>query len=393
MLINSNQLNSFDYVILSYDRQNKGFEKELMLYNDEGLCYWCDKSMVSGSEAYNKQFFKALDHINCVGIIFFISERFFLSEECIEELNYYVENHLNKNKDKKHLFVVPQGFNFHNKKFVYAAISDYADQNFEQHEDLKNKSPQDRIEEINKRINSVWSLTEQGKAIYGLLGKTNEYLYKTPWLEKAIRVDEPPLDFGFFPQNNALCNECKGLRRCKFCCKANNMKTIRRALDNTNSYYAPVKWIVVSKDDNSYTLLSEKLLFSVEYLDVKYHYPTNENHVKEIINNLFNENFKLPNNEIINFEVRFLHEFELKNLILRQTYKDDKHKLYYPEVTFFSQSSMIKNIQKYWLAGDIENAQRVDIGLEGLSKKELGTGAYYIRVVINVSRELVDSFR
>jgi hypothetical protein len=71
----------------------------------------------------------------------------------------------------------------------------------------------------------------------------------------------------------------------------------------------------------------------------------------------------------------------------------DKGDFFFLEPTYFAHSTTNKNVPKYWLAGDIEDARRADYCFMGISNQNLGADSYYIRIVIEVDKKIVENYR
>ena len=191
------------------------------------------------------------------------------------------------------------------------------------------------------------------------------------------------IKFGYFPQTQNRIGTSDIEKR-----------GVRRDLDKQTAYYSEVEWLVISDSDSSATLLSKDLLFSVDYLNFKYPLKPCDKNMSERIKELFfkhivydeNEKWKITN-------ARFLSESEL-NILLARSQKDPKKKIenkckiLLPKATFFSQVSSRTNVSAFWLAGDMENARRVDTWKEGFSDIETGVETYYVRLVVDITKQV-----
>lgn len=85
--------------------------------------------------------------------------------------------------------------------------------------------------------------------------------------------------------------------------------------------------------------------------------------------------------------IRFLSEVELQILLKRhQRDAQKRQEILSPEATYFAQISNRNNVYAFWLAGDLDDARRVDSSAECLSPREAGAELYYIRVVLELSK-------
>jgi len=393
MRITNDCLNNGKYIILSYDHSNKGFSDELAIYDDAGLCYWYDKAMDAGSDGYDEQFYKALDHENCVGIVFFLTERFFLSEPCIAELRYFTEKHVQEKTGKLHLLVVSHDFKL-DIDDMFDKVDLFAEENIDDFPVLKKLRNRELRKELDDRIDNVWKLAKEGKVIYGILGNKNDYVKKAWFLKKGL-LNESDISeivnvssvkqqlkirtYGLFPQSEER-SELIDLDPDK----------VPRQLDNKDAFYAPVEWFVLSEDEDSTSLMSRKLLFAIDYLDLRYPLQENSKTVSEAIRDKVKKlllGFEDGDIDTDITEVRFVTRDELENLILLCKNPEQKKELLTPETTFFSKATDSENAPAYWLAGDMEDARRVDACMEGFSDLKPGIETFYVRIVIVVKKE------
>ncbi|MDR2866834.1 MAG: hypothetical protein LBV13_05495 [Methanomassiliicoccaceae archaeon] len=378
MNVKDKDIASENYVIISYSHENTdAVLRELESYDKNNLCYWFDTSM-TGGENYEKKFFDALDEKNCKGIIFFISESFLLSGPCGGEMRHFLENHKKKGTDKFCLFVMPPGFPSSNAKEIKAKVTEY----------LKNRP--DQIEKalwnLTDNIDLLLELNDGGKMIYAVLGDEKyikNYCGEGQVFSKSAitfgRTETTECTFGYFPQNQNRRTGASGIEA----------EGARRPLDGQTAYYSKVNWLVISDNKAEATLLSRDLLFSVGYLDLKYPLRPGDAGVSKTINKIFMDHFRKGNDEKWNIKnVRFLSESELERLIARaQKGPEEKRKILLPKATFFSQVPNSMNVYAFWLAGDMENARRVDLWKKRLSEMEAGVETFHVRVVIDVEKQ------
>ena len=384
MNVKDKDASSENYAIISYSHaDSEPVIRELREYDNERICYWFDESMKAGGN-YETQFFEKLDKKNCKGIIYFISERFLISEACAEEMRYFLDKYGIGNPDKFCLFVMPSWeFPSSGVEAIYERVVEF----LENHRpDLLKKTIR-----LPKHIEYFLKLNENGKAIFAVIGNTNNYIgtyckegqlfHDAEILFGHTQTNE--LTFGYFPQ---IPNQRIG---------ASAVEKIgaKRPLDGKMAYNAKVDWSVIADTDSSATLLSKDLLFSVDYLDLKYPLKSNDMSMSEKIKEMFLEHFKQDESENWKIKnVRFLSEGELKILVARSQ-KGGKQNavsatsLLIPKATFFSQTSNRPGGGAFWLAGDIENARRVDPWKKGLSDVDTGVETHYVRIVIDVNKK------
>lgn len=405
MNIKNEESFSEQYAIISYSHSDTSFVKsELSMYDKHGICYWFDEQM-QGGESYKKQFFEKLDNENCKGIIFFISESFLLSSNCADEMEYFLNNYKCKiednEKEKFCFFVLPDSFPLSGSCNIAINIENIMKKIREYAEDYMGKNP-DKIKEIINRISNPdlstyieWflKLSENGETLYGVLENKNNYIENYCGDEQIFRnygiiFGHKKVDneiFGYFPQNE----------KPKAYDSSNIEKEfVERMFDKAKAYYAPVEWIVIKDDENSQWLLSKYLLFTIDYLSLMYPF-TEDNVLQEFskekkVQEYLESKFKLFNpfdDKRKIKKIRFLKESEFEMLLKRrQNNIWKKNELLLPDFTFYSQISNKKDIQAFWLAGDMEDARRVDTGIEGLSDQPAGVELFYVRVVIEVEK-------
>jgi hypothetical protein len=332
---------------------------------------------MTGGENYEDKFFNAMDRKNCKGIIFFISESFLLSKACAEEMRYFIDNHKEKNTDKFCLIVLPKDFPSSDAGKIEMRVREYVERNGEM---------ADRASNLAENIELFLKLNEGGKLIHATLGDEDyirRYCEEGQVFDRSAisfgRTETTECTFGYFPQKQGKNAQTSG--------KEANFEP--RPLDEKRAYYAKVNWLVVSDNGREATLLSRDLLFYVNYLDLKYPLKSNDTNVSEIIKKMFTDLFKKGDDEkqeIVN--VRFLTEKELEILMVRARKGiEDKRKVLLPKTTFFSQVPNSTYAYAFWLAGDMEDARRVDLWKKGLSDLEAGIGTFHVRIVVDVKMQ------
>jgi len=352
-------------------------KRELEGYDGKHICYWFDESMKAG-ESYETQFFEKLDQKNCKGIIYFISERFLISEACAEEVRYFFDKYGTGTKDKFCLFIMPDTkFPASDVEAIYERVVDHLEKN---KPELLRKTIK-----LPKHIDLFLKLNEGGKAIYAVAGNTNNYI-ETYCKEGQIfhnaeilfgHTQTNEFTFGYFPQTPNQKIGATGIEK----------TGAKRLLDGRTAYNSKVSWLVISDNDNSATLLSRDLLFWIDYLNLKYPLRPSGQTVSEIIKDMFLKHFRQDENEGWKIRnIRFLTESELKILLARSQKQgaNSVSAVLMPKATFFSQIS--NRTGEFWLAGDMENARRVDTWKKGLSDLEAGVEMYYARIVIDVDK-------
>jgi len=407
MNIKDEDAESDNYAIISYSHASKAAVKnELRAYDDKRICYWFDESMRRG-ESYETQFREKMDRTNCKGVIFFISERFLLSGPCGDEMRYYFEKYKNvtESPGKFCLFVLPQGFP-HRSSEMKKKVEEYLKNSLEE------KEKKEKILENN--IDLYQKLSMEGKAIGVRLGDKNdldkccesgEIFNRSSELSIMFgRTDIKKYSFGYFPQNRDKKAASSGIEK----------ERVKRALDGAMAYYAKVDWIIVSEDERSATLLSKDLLFTIDYLNLKYPLKDSGEKISEIVKKKFISNFRCDGEswKLKEDSIRFLNESELITLTARAfRYPKEKQEVLLPNATYFSQMSNNVDAPKFWLAvgddKDMNNARRVDPyraikaarkkreeakpgedqNIHGLSEMETSVERFYVRVVIDVNKE------
>jgi hypothetical protein len=375
--------------VISYSHRSKdALFAELKLYDEVGIRYWFDDSMEVSIETYVEQFDNALDHPNCKGAIFFITEPFFLSQPCINELKSFDRKYLgDKNHNRFLLFVVPRDFEF-DFASIEGKVKEYGDkatgiQNYsELHEEVRKYI-------LKERIDLFLNLSRGGQLLYGKMHKGDDYIKRecakgrlfdmAGVISEFVIKEQKEITYGYFPQSTS---EERGE---SFYISFDD---IPRPLDKKSVCYSTVDWLVLSEDDASITLLSKLLLYSVDYLDKKHPLNQDKGTVTQYVGDIFREHFKPSKNfdfaEVA--DVRFISEEELDFLIRYCTDDAQKDVILSPKATFFAQSTANSNAPVFWLAGDVEDARRVDAATGGFSKIRPGTESYYIRPVITLSK-------
>ena len=375
------------YAIISYSHKNTDVvEAELDIYEKHGICYWYDREMDRGG-SYKTQFRNKLDSDNCKGIIYFISETFISSPNCADEIKYFLDKYKINNPDKFCLFVLPKGFPVSgkndiavNKKNISVKVKEY----FKNESDPKARAEfEEDVDELGKHIDWFLELSENTTSLYGVLGNDEGYVEECCKDGKIFskimfghkRVDDET--FGYFPQTNEE-------ERKKVDASDIEKKHVERDADKATAYYAPVEWIVIGDNEQSQTLLSKNLLFAIDYMNLKYPFLQTNKTIEEEISGKFLEYFIDENDKRKIKAIRFLSENELQ--VLHQRYQKDLKKILLPKATFFAQISNRKNAPAFWLAGDINDARRVDAAAGGLSDQKTGVELYYVRIVIEVDK-------
>ena len=382
MNVKEGDTTSENYAIISYSRRDtEAVKHELETYDANNICYWFDKSMMGG-ESYESQFFEKLENPNCKGIIFFMSEEFLLSQPCGREMEHFLNKYGVNNEKKFCLFIMPKNFPASGDDQIYGKVMDYHNKTYPNDYSKTKKLPH--------HIDLLLKLNENGKAIYVTLGNGNNYI--ETYCEEGQLFREAAIifghthtneyTFGYFPQNQKKVAGASGV----------NALDAKRALDKQPAYYSKINWLIISDNDKSATLLSRDLLFAVNYLDLKYPLKPGSPKVSEVIKEIFIANFRDDDEKKWKIKnVRFLSDKEL-DILLARAQKDprkiveNKSKVLLPKETFFSQAQNRSNIGAFWLAGDMDNARRVDLWKESPSDMELGAETYHVRVVVDVDK-------
>lgn len=380
MNIRNEESFSEQYAIISYSHADTETVKaELSVFDRHSICYWYDERMTGGS-GFDTQFRDILDNDNCKGIIFFVSSPFLLSEPCAEEMKYFKEKYGLGKSGKFCLFVMADGYPYSDADAIYDCLDQYAHER--EDADIRKK-----LRRADDHINTFLELNRGGKEIFATIGNKNGYI-KTYCEEGQLFFDAGILfghkqieneTFGFFPQKQTRRSGASETEKRSEKCYA----------DAEPAYYAPVEWIVIKDSDTEQTLLSKELLFAVDYLSLKHPFKETAETVEEQIGKLFLKYF-IPGDDgekqIKN--VRFLSEAELSAL-LRRYQRDAKKRqeILLPEATYYAQVSRRKNTFAFWLAGDTNDARRVDAATEALAHQEaIGVELYYVRIVLEVEK-------
>lgn len=379
MNIRNEESCSEQFAVISYSHSDTAqVNAELSVYDDNSVCYWYDNRM-TGGKGYDTQFFDILDNKNCKGIIFFISDSFLLSIPCAKEMQYFFEKYGIGNPDKFCLFVLPKDYPYDNADAIYEHVDKYV---FEQNDEEVRK----KLRFLNEHIEIFLKLNRGGKEIYAVLGNVQNYagvycedgqLFNNAGIifgHKQITNEV----FGYFPQSQTRKTGVPDIPE----------NRAERYLDKKPAYYAPIEWLVIKDNEQSATFLSRGLLFAVDYLSIKYPFRNTDYSIGQHIKDNFLKYFRQePSDKRTIKEIRFLSEPELKALLRRnQNNVKKKSEILLPEPTFFAQLSNRKNAVAFWLAGDMNDAKRVDAGVEGLSEEPVGVELYYIRIVIDVEK-------
>jgi len=379
MNIKTEESSSEQYAIISYSHADTEKVKfELQMFDKSGICYWFDERMTGGKE-YDKQFFEILDNENCKGIIFFVNDEFLLSEPCAGEMEHFHEKYGAGNNDKFCLFVLPDGYPYKNADEIYDKVDKYVVEK----NDVETRK---KLRYLDGHIDLFLQLNPEGKKIFATLGNKNNYI--STYCEEGqlfynagIIFGHKQLSnvsFGYFPQKQSRRAGALDIEK----------TGMERNADKEIAYYLPVEWIVIKNPEQSQTLLSKDLLFAVDYLSLKYSYIRTDKTIEEQIRECFFKYFRQEDDKRKIKTVRFLKESELEVLLLKKSQKDikEKREILLPEPTYFAQISNRKNVPAFWLAGDINDARRVDAATESLSDQKAGVELYYVRIVIEVEK-------
>jgi hypothetical protein len=375
MNIKTEESFSEQYAIISYSHEDeKAVKSELDVFDKNGICYWFDINMKDG-KAFDTQFFEILDNKNCKGIIFFISDAFLLSENCAREMEHFQEKYGVEYPDKFCLFVLPKEYPNKDSDVILAKIKQY----------VKNDPAKiEKLFDVNVKnhVKLFLQLNRDGFEKHVTLGNTDDYIGNNCekgrlFYDAGIIFGHKQVSnvyFGYFPQKKSKCLDVLD----------NEMTEVQRNADKETAYYAPVEWIVIRNPDKSQTLLSKELLFAIDYLSLKYPYIKTDKKIEERIKELFLKYFRQGADKGEIKTVRFLLKDELNILKMRFKQNNKLRELLLPEATYFAEISNRKDAHAFWLAGDINDARRVDAATESLSEEEAGVELYYVRIVIEV---------
>jgi len=383
MKILKSNLESEIHAIISYSHADTdAIKKEFEAFDQEGVCYWFDEEMEYGG-SYVAQFRSVLDLETCKGCIFFISPRFLLSKPCAEEMEYFLQKYGVNNPKKFCLLVASPQFPLKGPEEIYEYVRPMADLENASH--FKGLSLMQKDRMLGKHIDLFWELAQHGKALIGQLGGDylkrsckDGQLFSTAGIMLG-RKEVAEITFGYFPQNSSrsIRNDCHAIEE----------NSERRTLDGEHCYFAPVEWLVIADNAHTSILLSKKLLFPVDYLGLKYPLQPTDKTIGKIIKDKFDEYFKQDKNDKRKIKkVGFLPEEELKLLLRRAKNDAERMEILMPKVTHFAQLSNNKDARAFWLAGDIEDARRVNVSMGRLSENPVGVEMYYVRVVIEVEK-------
>jgi len=374
MKISNEQSLSEKYAIISYSHDDAEKVKyELKMFDDNGICYWFDEGMTAGTEGYDKQFCKMLDNQNCKGIIYFISDAFLLSEPCANEMEYFKKKYNIGNPDKFCLFILPNGYPYKDDDAIIKNVLKYVSEK-------NNEEITEKLLHVKEHIDLFLELNQHGTVLHATLGNTNNYISnycrngQTFYNAGIVFGYEYSYDiFGTFPQIETKENDSK--------------KVEARDVDKKPALYKPVEWLIFGNN----ILLSKKLLFAVDYLNLKYPLEkntyNNNKTVAEQIKNKFFKYFRPGDDNRKIKTVRFLSEYELQALLGGTKGNINKRReILLPEATYFAKISNRKDAHMFWLAGDINDARRVDVATESLSNQKAGIELYYVRIVIEVEK-------
>jgi hypothetical protein len=374
MKITNEQSSSEQYAIISYSHENKEEVKsEIDMFKNNGIRCWFDIEMTAGTEGYDEQFKKTLDNPKCKGIIFFISDDFLLSEPCADEMKYFKDNYRtgnSQNSEKFCLFILPEGYPYSDSNAIFKRVYKYTEGKYDEDKKIL------MIGRLPGHIELFLELNRHGTVLHATLGNGDNYIGtycengKTFYNAGIISGYVYSYDtFGAFPQMET---------------KENDPQKIEfRDADKKPALYKPVEWMVFGNN----IFLSKKLLFAVDYLSLKY--PLDKNNcnniiVAEQIKDKFVKYFRKGDDKRKINKIRFLSENELQTLLMGAKGDINKRReILLPEPTYFAQISRRKDAYAFWLAGDINDARRVDAATESLSEKA-GVELYYIRIVIEV---------
>jgi hypothetical protein len=374
MNIKNQESSSEQYAIISYSHADTEMVMaELKMFEDNSICYWFDERMTSG-KGFDTQFFEMLDNKNCKGIVFFISDAFLLSEPCAKEMEYFKKNYGIENPDKFCLFVLPEGYPHDNADKIYDRVDKYvAGKN-----DVEIRK---MLRYLNGHIELFLELNRNGKIIHATLGnyigtscEEGQLFYNAGIIFGHKQVSNDI--FGFFPQKQSRRAGASGIEK----------ESEKRNADKEDAYYAPVEWLVIKDNEKEQTLLSKELLFAIDYLSLKYPFRKTDKTIGEQIKERFDKYFRPGEDQRKITKIRFLLKDELETLLRRCKDQKMKREILLPEPTYFAQISNRQNTYAFWLAGDMNDARRVDAATETLSDQKAGVELYYVRIIIKVEK-------
>jgi hypothetical protein len=289
-------------------------------------------------------------------------------------MKYFKDNYrsgTNDTPDKFCLFVLPEGYPYKNAATILERVGKY----------VAEKNDAEKVEKLKNakdHIDLFLELDPNRTALYGTLGNTNNYInnccekghlfYNAGITFGHQQIKYEP--FGAFPQKLAMSDKIL-------------KDTVNRDADKKPTLYAPVEWLVISNN----ILLSRKLLFAIDYLSLQYPLKKTVKTIEEQIINHFKGYFRQDDDKREITAVRFLSEEELKTLLRRHQKQKMRREVLLPEATDFAQITSRKDAPAFWLAGDMNDARRVDAATESLSDQKAGVELYYVRIVIEVEKK------
>jgi hypothetical protein len=364
------------YAIISYSRSDLNAVKaELKEFDNQNVCYWYDERMNDGI-GYDTQFRNTLHNNNCKGIIFFLSDSFLLSDPCAEEMREFKDKYGVENPNKFCLFILPEGYPRKDENKILEKVNQYVEENKD------NVKIQERAKNLKEHIGLFLELNRNGKVNSVVIGNKNNYIDKS--CEDGLFY-EAGITFGHKRLSNEILGSFPQLQELD-----DDERQRQREFDKKLAHYAPIEWIVIKENEQTQTLLSKKLLFAVDYLNLKYPFIETDKTLEDKIKESFMEHFEPEDNDkgkIKKETMRFLSERELQYLLKRnQKNLEKKYEILQPKATFFAQTSDVKDAPAFWLAGDINDARWVDAATESLSEQKVGTELYYVRVVVDIEK-------
>jgi len=363
------------YAIISYSHADtEKVKSELQMFDENGICYWFDESMIKG-KGYDTQYFEILDNENCKGIIFFISDNFLLSKPCANEMKYFQKNYGVDNPNKFCLFVLPDGgYPCEDAGVILAKITQY----------VKNDPVNiEKLLDVKEHVSLFLELNRGGHELYETLGNANNYICTN--CEEGQLFYNAGIIFGHKHVSNVFWGYFPQKQQTKRANVSDIEKTyVERNLDKEHAFYAPVEWLVIGDAGKSQTLLSKELLFAVDYLSLKYPYIKTDKTIEEQIKEYFLKYFQQDEDKRKIKKIRFLSAGNDWTILLHRYKKMNKlRELLLPEPTYFAQLSNRKNVPSFWLAGDMDGAKRFDAATESFSE-DAGVELYYIRIVVEL---------
>ena len=376
MNIQNEESFSEQYAIISYSHADTDAVKsELKLFDDNGVCYWFDERM-TGGKSYETQFFDILDNKNCKGIIFFISDSFLLSDPCAKEMEYFKNKYGIDNQEKFSLFVLQKDYPFKDGREIYVKVDKFVN-------DSKDEGIREKLYDLKEHIGLFLELNKNGKDIFATIGNVNNYI--GAYCEEGL-FNNAGIIFGHKQVNNEMFGYFPQKQK-RTGASEIEKDTEERNADKEKAYYAKLEWIVIKDNEKSQALLSKDLLFTVDYLSLKYPFKQTGKTPADVISGYFLNYIKPEDDRRKIKTVRFLSEKEFQGLLVkcgRDMVK--KRALLLPEPTFFAQITNSKDVPSFWLAGDMNDARRVDPATESLCGEKAGVELYYVRIVIEVEK-------